>query len=513
MVDHIRCATQLPRINSPKFAVKVICLVVGVVVRQSSLVSIFGLAGVGVAALTAFWLLPMAFPDRPEDYGLLRWIISVATILGLLLHAGLPQTVITFVPRWNSVQRAQFFTYGWVVIAALTTVAAATVTLWLWPWFGRFNLDTELGLSTTLSVLLMAAAFTVHEWYLGWYTANGQIAFPQIVKDFGRKTSFLLAVVVYLIWKPQLSLLILGLALWYVLLTATLMLVYHRTVREPMGSLHAQPEGQKYALWLLWSLATQMVFGQLDILLLGRWVGLDEVARYSIAFQIGVVLGIPSKSMNQAIRPFVAQYWAEGKRAELRALMLRSAQSQWGVSILLYMLVLAVLPAVYTLLPVAYQDRGPIIAAVAGATQMMYIATGATGMVLLTSEKFRHDWYANVIMIVLSVGFAAWAVPQWGALGMAWSLLAAAVIYNSFRMIQLWRWFQISAFDQSFWRFLPWMGAAATLHWFLSGLGWGVWALAGIELGAQCALFVAANALMNFAPDLRASSLIARFAP
>lgn len=484
----------------------------GVVVRQSSLVSIFGLIGVGVAALTAFWLLPLAFPDRPEDYGLLRWIISVATILGLVLHAGLPQTVITFAPRWNSVQRAQFFTYGWLVILALTALAAVTVTLWLWPWFDRFNLDTELGLSTTIAVILMAAAFTVHEWYLGWFTANGRIALPQIVKDFGRKTSFLLAVVIYLIWKPELPEVILGLALWYVLLTAGLILVYHRTVHEPMGSLQAQPEGQKYALWLLWSLATQMVFGQLDILLLGRWVGLDEVARYSIAFQIGIVLGVPSKSMNQAIRPFVAQYWAEGRRAELRALMLRSAQSQWGVSILLYMLILAMLPAVYTLLPAAYQDRGPMIAAVAGATQMMYIATGATGMVLLTSEKFRHDWYANVIMIVLSVGFAAWAVPQWGALGMAWSLLAAAVIYNSFRMLQLWRWFQISAFDHTFWRFLPWVGAAAMLHWLLPGLGWGVWSVAGLELGAQCALFGVANALLNFAPDLRVPSLIARFA-
>jgi len=484
----------------------------GVVVRQSSLVSIFGLAGVGVAALTAFWLLPLAFPDRPEDYGLLRWIISVATILGLVLHAGLPQTVITFVPRWNAVQRAQFFTYGWVVILTLTALAAGTVSLWLWPWFDGFNLDTELGLTTTLAVILMAAAFTLHEWYLGWFTANGRIALPQIVKDFGRKTSLLLAVVVYLIWKPELSVVIFGLALWYVVLTVGLVLVYHRTVHEPLGSLQAQPEGQKYALWLLWSLATQMVFGQLDILLLGRWVGLDEVARYSIAFQIGIVLGVPSKSMNQAIRPFVAQYWAEGKRTELRALMFRSSRNQWGLSLLLYALILAVLPALYTLLPTAYQDRGPIIAAVAGATQMIYIATGATGMVLLTSEKFRHDWYANVIMIVLSVGFAAWAVPQWGALGMAWSLFAAAVIYNSFRMFQLWRWFQISAFDQTFWRFLPWVGAAAMLHWLLPGLGWGVWSVAGLELGAQCALFVVANALLNFAPDLRVPSLIARFA-
>lgn len=483
----------------------------GVVVRQSSLVSIFGLAGVGVAALTAFWLLPLAFPDRPEDYGLLRWIISVATILGLVLHAGLPQTVITFVPRWNVVQRAQFFTYGWAVILALTALAAGTVTLWLWPWFDRFDLGTDLGLSTTLAVILMAAAFTVHEWYLGWFTANGRIALPQIVKDFGRKSSLLVAVVVYLIWRPELSSVILGLALWYALLTVGLVLVYHRTTHEPLGSLAAQPEGQKYALWLLWSLATQMVFGQLDILLLGRWVGLDEVARYSIAFQIGIVLGVPSKSMNQAIRPFVAQYWAEGKRAELRALMLRSARSQWGLSLLLYVLILAVLPAVYTLLPAAYQDRGPMIAAVAGATQMIYIATGATGMVLLTSEKFRHDWYANVIMIVLSVGFAAWAVPQWGALGMAWALLAAAVVYNSFRMVQLWRWFQISAFDQTFWRFLPWIGAAAMLHWLLPGFGWGIWNTAGIEFVAQCALFVVANNVLNFAPDLRTSSLSARF--
>jgi len=483
----------------------------GVVVRQSSLVSIFGLAGVAVAALTAFWLLPLAFPDSPEDYGLLRWIISVATILGLVLHAGLPQTVITFVPRWNPVQRAQFFTYGWVVILALTAVAAGTVTLWLWPWFDRFNLDTELGLATGLAVLLMAAAFTIHEWYLAWFTSKGRIALPQIVKDFGRKTSLLIAVVVYLIWQPELSYLIVSLALWFVMLTALLALVYHRTERESFGALKSQPEGQKYALWLLWSLATQMVFGQLDVLLLGRWVGLDEVARYSIAFQIGIVLGVPSKSMNQAIRPFVAQYWAEGKREELRALMLRSSRNQWGLSLLLYALMLAVLPAVYTLLPLAYQDRGPLVAAVAGATQMIYIATGATGMVLLTSEKFRHDWYANVIMIVLSVGFASWAVPQWGALGMAVSLLAAAFIYNCFRMLQLWRWFQISAFDQTFWRFLPWVGAAAALHWVLQSVSLEVWFTAGLELSAQCVLFVVANALLNFAPDLRASSLIARF--
>lgn len=463
--------------------------------------------------MTAFWLLPLAFPDRPEDYGLVRWVVSIATILGLLLHAGLPQAIITFFPRWTDAERAQFFTYGWIVIGGLALLAAGSVTLWLWPWLDRFNLNTELGLSVTASVLLMGAAFTVHEWYLGWFTARSQMALPQVVKDFGRKTSLMLAVVVYLVFRPDLSSLLLGLSLWYLVLTAILVFTYHRRHREPLGSLSFQPQGQRYALWLLGSLATQMVFGQLDILLLGRWVGLDEVARYSIAFQIGIVLGVPSKSMNQAIRPIVAQYWAQERRTDLSALMLRSSRNQWGLSLLLYVLMLAVLPAVYQLLPEAYQDRGPLIAAVAGATQLVYIATGATGMVLLTSDKYKHDSYANVLMIALSVGFAALAVPSYGAVGMAWSLFAAAVLYNTFRMIQLWRWFRISAFDIEFWKFIPWLVLALAVHFAVPYFGTPVWVQFAVEAVAQILLFLGLNSALSFAPDLRPAELLARWKP
>jgi O-antigen/teichoic acid export membrane protein len=452
----------------------------------------------------------MAFPDRPEDYGLVRWVISVATILGLLLHAGLPQSVITFAPRWTATERAQFFTYGWVVIVGLTAVAACTVQLWLWPGFERFNLETELGLSTTLAVVIMAAAFTVHEWYLGWYSARSRIALPQTLKDFGRKTSLLFAVAAYLIWHPPLAYLILGLALWYGLLTAVLVLSYHRGYHEPLGAITPQPEGQKYALWLLLSLATQMVFGQLDVLLLGRWVGLDEVARYSIAFQIGVVIGVPSKSMNQAIRPILAQQWANGAKTDLQGLMLRSSRNQWALSGLLYFVMLSVLPAAYGLLPLAYRMQGPEIAAVAGATQLVYIATGATGMVLLTSEKFRHDWYANVIMVGLSVAFAALWVPDFGAVGMAWALLCAALVYNAFRMVQLWRWFKISAFDRSFLRFLPWVAGAVLIHWAVPVSGLNVWESMAVEVAAQLAFFTVTNAALRFAPDVRPAELIKR---
>lgn len=483
----------------------------GEVVRQSSVVSFFSLAGVGISFITTFWLLPLAFPDRPEDFGLVKWVVSVAILLGWLLHSGLPQTVITFYPRWTSIERAQFFTYGWTVIGILTFIASASIELWLRPWLESLNLSNELTLSAVISVIFMGFAFSIHEWYLSWYTVHGRMTLPQVVKDFGRKSSLLIAVVVFLVFQPDLSTLLIGLSVWYLILTAILVIIYHNRERETFGVLSIQPEGHYYALWLLGSFVTQMVFGQLDILLLGRWVGLDEVARYSIAFQIGIVLGVPSKSINQAIRPIVAQYWAQDRRLELSDLMLRSSRNQWGLSLLLYTLMLAALPAVYQLLPDVYQDRGPLIAAVAGATQMIYIATGATGMVLLTSEKYKHDLYANLLMIAMSVGFAALSVPSHGAVGMAWSLFTAALIYNMFRTIQLWRWFRISAFNLEFWRFIPWVGLALVVHFVIPFYIGTVWVQFSVESVVQILLFLGLNSALKFAPDLRPAELYNRW--
>ena len=220
-------------------------------------------------------------------------------------------------------------------------------------------------------LLPMAVAYVGFELFASRLIHAQQVILPYWLKDAGRKGWLTLLLLVRMsgFLRDQTPFLI-ALLLGYVLQAVW---IWYRSRQLPALS-GTDSSGDwprramlKYSGVMLGTVAAQMAFGQLDILMVGAWLGLTAVAHYSIAFNFGIVVSMPMKAMNASLRPIIAKLVATESWEEVRTLGERSLQSQWLASGWIFLVALAVSPWAFNVLPANYQG---------GLGAVMWIAGG-----------------------------------------------------------------------------------------------------------------------------------------
>ena len=442
----------------------------GIVQRQSAWNLFSGYLGVLLGALNALILFPLAFPN-PDNMGGVRWLISASLLLGAVAHLGWPQTMVTFLPKIPRGLHAKVLRYGLLLSAVVLAVLALGIyhpvgKTWLVQLSGGVERE-ELAF-----LLPMAVAYVGFELFAALLIHAQQVILPYWLKDAGRKgwLTLLLLVRISGFLREQTPFL-LALLLGYMLQA---LWIWYRSQKLPASD--ATPEQVtwprkamlNYSGIMLLTVAAQMAFGQLDILMVGAWLGLTAVAHYSIAFNFGIVVSMPMKAMNASLRPIIAKLVAAESWNEVRELGERSLQSQWLASGWIFLVALSISPWAFTLLPANYQGGLDAVLWIAAA-QVVNVSTGPSGLVLVASKSFRWELYANAVLIVFALVLGQWWIPKNGVTGAAQVVFMAVVIYNAVKLWALYRLTGHAWLGVGFVKSLIWLLAALLLHYAFWG--------------------------------------------
>lgn len=435
----------------------------GIVQRQSAWNLVSGYLGVLLGALNALILFPLAFPN-PENMGGVRWLISASLLLGAVAHLGWPQTMVTFLPKIPRGLHVKVLRYGLL----LSAVVLAVLALGIYHPVGKtllVQLSGGVERDELAFLLPMAVAYVGFELFAALLIHAQQVILPYWLKDAGRKgwLTLLLLVRISGFLREQTPFL-LALLLGYVLQA---LWIWYRSQQlpasEPTPEQATWPRKAmlNYSGIMLLTVAAQMAFGQLDILMVGAWLGLTAVAHYSIAFNFGIVVSMPMKAMNASLRPIIAKLVAAESWDEVRQLGERSLQSQWVASGWIFLVALSVSPWAFTLLPANYQGGLDAVLWIAAA-QVVNVSTGPSGLVLVASKSFRWELYANAALIVFALVLGYAYIPEHGVTGAAQVIFLAMVLYNA---VKLWALHRLTGH--------VWLGVgfAKSLLWLLGGIG------------------------------------------
>ena len=428
----------------------------GIVKRQSIWNLASGYLGVFFGAMNGLILFPWAFPENPEEMGLVRWVISASLLLGAVCHLGWPQTIVTYFPRVNSALHARIINTG-LLASSICLLILFLVALSLGDSLIIFFMKDYFDPSFWL-VFPFAAVYVVFELYSSQLIHDQQVILPYWLKDTGRKlllTILLMAFGLGVISSLDifLYLLMLGYGCYALFIFVNAKKI---KISIPEASM-AWPKSEMfgYSLVMLLTVSAQMSFGQLDILMIGSFLGLAEVAQYSIAFSFGIVVAMPMKAMNASLRPIISKYVAQENWVELRHIGLRSLSTQWVVSSFLFLIILSVSPWVFNILPAVYQGGEPALFWVAAA-QLVNVSTGPSGLVLVASKKFKWELYANLVLILFALTAGTFYIPNKGLEGAAQIFFTAIVLYNLVKLIALYNltgdfWLGIKFFKSFIW--------------------------------------------------------------
>ena len=463
----------------------------GIVQRQSAWNLVSGYLGVLLGALNALVLFPLAFPN-PENMGGVRWLISASLLLGAVAHLGWPQTMVTFLPKIPRGLHVKVLRYGLLLSAVVLAVLALGIyhpigKAWLVQLSGGVE-RTELAF-----LLPMAVAYVGFELFAALLIHAQQVILPYWLKDAGRKGWLSLLLLIRISgWMQDQMVFLLALLTGYVLQAIW---IWYRSTRLPKSA-EERPESSwprvemlQYSGIMLLTVAAQMAFGQLDILMVGAWLGLTAVAHYSIAFNFGIVVSMPMKAMNASLRPIIAKLVASESWNELRQLGERALQSQWLVSGWIFMVVLAVSPWAFTLLPANYQGGLNAVLWIAAA-QVINVSSGPSGLVLVASKSFRWELYANVLLILFALGMGHQWIPRHGVTGAAQIIFLAILLYNGVKIWALYRLTGHVWLGIGFLKSVLWLGLGGCLHllywgWLCGDPTWLVTSIPHVEWLAE----------------------------
>ena len=179
-----------------------------------------------------------------------------------------------------------------------------------------------------------------------------------------------------------------------------------------------------------------MLIGYLDTLMLAAMDkdGLASVPVYIMAVFLVNIMVIPYRAMAGAVLPVLNQAYIDRKQETLQDAFGRSGLNLLLVTIFMLLVISLNLGNAIAILPKGYETLGSLCLVMA-LGRLVDAGTGLSSEVISISSHYRFNFRISVLLLVLLVVLDYLLIPEYGAMGAAWGVTAAQIIYNLGKVI------------------------------------------------------------------------------
>ncbi len=393
---------------------------VGVVLRGAGLVLTIQVVNLGLGFLSyvffARWL-------GSFEFGIYSYCIGWVTVLSAVAQMGLRTAALRFVPGYLAkedyshlagfLRFARIVVLGTGVMIALGGVIFVLAGDWL---AGHYRVPLSIALVTAPLLALILVNSGVARGF-------GRVAVAFVPRTAARTLP--LPVVAVLVLGLGLDLDAASVLLIFVVCALGSLVVQHRRITTGLPeAVRAAPRSHEGGLWLRVAFPLGLiagcntVLGQTGLLMIGVFLGPDQVGVYSAAVRTAMLVSLVLFSVNALAGPRIAYLHAQGRLEDLQALV--SDVSLW----FFWPSLVAVLFLVF------FGDRvlglfGPGFAAAHGALavlafgQLLNAATGPVGLLLNLTGHQNVSFWVYLSFAVAGVVLNAALIPPFGIMGAA----------------------------------------------------------------------------------------------
>ncbi|MFT6278505.1 MAG: O-antigen/teichoic acid export membrane protein, partial [Flavobacteriales bacterium] len=282
----------------------------GVLARQATKNALSIFIGTISGALNTIIVLPRAFENFEEGWGLLKILTAYALIFSQFFHGGIPSMIIRYFPKLQNEEQQKNF----LGFAYLAPVIGSLVLIVVFSVFGFEALqlvnDKNAGLlKENMGALLFLSATLIFFYSInGYLSAVLKTTVYQFLNETFLKSWYL--VIAFAFWYdvvtfPQLMLCYIG---GYALATVILLAYALRSgLRLGWGAFPLKKaELATYSLYSILDRGAGIVVNNLDIVMIGILLDLNNVAFYTLAFYIGAVTQLPQKAISAIANPLAS---------------------------------------------------------------------------------------------------------------------------------------------------------------------------------------------------------------
>ena len=407
----------------------------GVVFKQSLNNTIITYLGFGIGALNTL-VLYLNFMT-PKYYGLVNVVMSASMVLMPILAFGVPNTLVKFYSSFkNDTSRDSFMTLM-LFLPLVLVVPIGGITLLAHETIGNFlSKENAIVKDYVWPIFFIGLAMAYFEVFYAWARVRMRSVFGNFLKEvFPRAAITLLLIFLYFDLIPVEIFLLIVVGIY--LLRSLIMALYAFSIYR-LRLIFILPNNTKnillYSTLIILGGSAAIVLLEIDKVMLNQFIEIENVAYYSVAGFIAMVIAVPSRSMHQITYPLTAELLNRNDKPALKELYQRSSLTLFIVSGFLFVLILLNLNDLYEMLPEAYRN-GFVIFVWLGLAKVYDALLGNNNSILYNSNYYRAILFMGVLLAILTILLNLWLIPKYGLDGAAVASFSAFFIYNTVKLM------------------------------------------------------------------------------
>lgn len=438
----------------------------GIVFRQSLKNILTTYLGFAFGAVNTLFLF--VYFLTKEQYGLVSYVTSTATILSPIIAFGVHNTFIRFYSSYeHSEQLAKFnlmlFILPLLAILPFTLVGIVAyehIVEWL-------SGENEIVGDYVFLIFITAVAMAYFEICYAWARVQLKTVFGNFLKEvFLRVCTTLLLLGIYFkiidfeqfIWGTFIA--------YAVRMVLMAFSAFH--IKRPtffLGLPENKSEIFKYSLFIILSGSVASLLMDIDKFMINQYLPISEIAVYNVAVFTATVIAIPYRSMYQIVSPLAAQFLNKNETLRLGELYKKSTVNIYLTSVIIFVLIIINAQEFYALLPDKTYANGIWVLIFVSLVKLSDALVGINNAILFNSVYYRTVLYLGVFLSLCTIGLNIWLIPIYGINGAGIATLCAFFSYNALKLSFVQAKFKLNPFYAEVFKISA-FGLVATMIFF-----------------------------------------------
>lgn len=405
--------------------------------------------GIIAGAINTVFILPRAFEEAPEDWGLVSILLANAIIFAQIFGFGTFNIVIRDYFKYKSAQKKEAL-LGFGLLLSLVGIGLLVFIFFLGkPIFpSLFNHKDLAVLYNHIFIFFsLAAVLILNQFFSGFLVAKHKTPVVQFVNELVLKTSYLILALVY--WLKPFSfenylLLFTGTYLISFLVYVSYAVYLDFRINFKIRFLNIK-ELLIYGGYTILDKGAGIIVGKLDLIMISILLDLENVAYYILAFYMGTVITMPQRALLQPTIPLVSDFIQKNAWGKIKELYRQTSINQLIAGGVLFILIWLNIEALYQWIPAKFSGGMWVVFYIA-LSKLALLAIGVGGPIIIYSKYYRINLVFNVFLILLTIVSNYILIPIYGITGAALATAITYFVYTLLRIIFIKKKYSISPF-------------------------------------------------------------------
>ena len=401
----------------------------GIVINQSIKNTIITYIGFAIGAVNALYMYPEFLGKT--FYGLTAFLLSSSNIIMPLMAFGVHNTLVKYYSTYNTdTERSQFLSF--VLLLPLLVIVPLTVVLFVFYNQIAYSLSAENPIiyNYVWLVPVIGLCMGYFEIFYAWVKVNMKSVLGNFIKEVFLR--ILISVFLYGVYFKYITVeefVYITVALY---LVTTLMMLYFAIRVKRVSLTFTFPKNTRqiitYSIFIILSGSVTVLLLDIDKVMLGQYLKIENIAFYSVAIFIATVISVPGRAMHQITYPITAKLMSENKYDELNVLYKKTSITLQAVGGYVLLGILVNIKSIYSLLPIEYAG-GISVVFLIGFSKYLELILGNNNAIIFNSRYYKMVLFLGLLLAVFAISLNMILIPRYGINGAAIATLTAIFLY------------------------------------------------------------------------------------